>query len=127
MLEKIFLTMAVLTALLGCKPRENDPVENALPGGDCFYDARKTIETFKRAEGVIVVTKVGNETEATIHKPTTNGMPFCACNLPSSFFQDSLRVEFSGEQKEIYSNERWKCLPLILTSIAVIPGKGSSQ
>jgi hypothetical protein len=123
--NKTLFIVAALAGLLGCQSRENDLIENVLPVGDCFYDARKTIETFTRVEGVVVLTKVGSETEATIHKSTTNGMPFCACNLPSSFFQDSLRIEFSGEQKQIYPHERWKCLPLVLTSIALIPGKGS--
>jgi len=127
MLQKTFLTLALLGGLVGCESGKDDPAADVLSAENCYYSSRKIINTFDQVEGVIVLTTTGTETEATISHPVSQGTPYCACNLPASFFQDSLRVRFSAQQKEVYPNEKWKCLPLILTSISPLTSKGTSE
>ncbi|MPR32627.1 hypothetical protein [Salmonirosea aquatica] len=127
MLKRPLLAIALLGSLLACESGKDDPAADALPTDDCYYSSRKTIDTFDKVEGIIVLTTAGSETEATIYYPVVAGTPYCACNLPASFLQDSLRVVFSAEQKEIYPNEKWKCQPIVLTSIATSPGKGTPE
>lgn len=124
---KSALAITLLGSLLACTTEKEDPAADPLASGDCYYSSRKTVTTFDKVEGLIVLTTIVGKTEATIYQPAVNGNPYCACNLPTSFLQDSLRVVFSAQQKEVYANEKWKCSPMVLTFITTDPGKGTPK
>lgn len=128
MTKKTFLAIALLGSLFACESEKDIPADDMLLAGDCAgYNSRETVETVSKVEGLVVLTKVGEETQARIYKPDKAGSRYCACNLPASFSKDNLRIVFSAELKKTYPNEKWGCIPMVLTSISSVSGQGTSK
>jgi hypothetical protein len=69
----------------------------------CAFDSRKTVDTVKNQVGT--VRRIHDKLYIIV---TENGRGrFAPCNFPNEFKKDGLKIQFSGDIKEVYPNERW--------------------
>lgn len=116
-MKKYLLSLVLLVACVACSSDKTDPKGDTL-GTDCTYESRKTVSTITNEKGTIKVTPSGTETWTDIYRDGDSSTPYCACNLPASFSVAGMRIVFSADVKETYANEKWRCQPIKLTSLA---------
>lgn len=94
-----------------------------LPQLGCDFDARKTTAMVREKTGYIMpMTANGSVDENSIvyliDVPAENRR-FTACNMPDALKRGGMKIMFSGEEKEIYENERWSGRPFKLTQVEI--------
>jgi hypothetical protein len=82
----------------------------------CAYDSRKTVETVENQVGTIK--RIHDKLYIIVTED--NRGRFAPCNLPNKFKKDGLKINFSGDVKEIYPNERWAATLFKLTDYKAV-------
>lgn len=116
-MKKTLLSIALLAACLACGTKETIPTSVYL-SADCAYESRQTVSVLTYRKGTLKVTQAGTETWTDIYLDGDAPTPYCPCNLPASFAENGKRVVFSAEVKETHPNEKWRCQPVRLTTLA---------
>lgn len=82
----------------------------------CAFDSRKTVGTVENKVGRIQ--RIHDKLYIIVTED--NSGRFAPCNLPNKFKKDGLRIQFSGDIKETYPNERWAATLFKLSDYKVV-------
>lgn len=87
----------------------------------CDFDSRKTTGYVKEEVGYIMPGPGHSDANPfyLIDVPARS-MRYTACNMPEAVKRAGMMIRFSGEEKEIFANERWAGSPFKLTSIDIM-------
>ncbi|MGB3760400.1 MAG: hypothetical protein WBA07_29155 [Rivularia sp. (in: cyanobacteria)] len=88
----------------------------------CAFDSRKTVGTVEKKVGRIQ--RIHDKLYIIVTED--NSGRFAPCNLPNKFKQDGLKIQFSGDIKEIYPNERWAATLFKLSDYKVVNSEDKS-
>ena len=106
------------------KASVNDAVNVELPAQACDFDSRKTTQMLTEKTGVVmsIADPSAPDQKLFLIQIPDEGIRYVACNMPDALKSDGMKVTFNGEEKEIYSQERWAAHPMKLTRIFSMQG-----
>ncbi|MBK0402283.1 hypothetical protein I5M27_04760 [Adhaeribacter sp. BT258] len=116
------LTANATDAEASLKETVSDATNNEILAMPCGFDDRATVEKHQNQPGQIMALPNAAEPEGVIYLiaiPDQNRR-FSACNLPQSLKKDGMKIQFSGEVKEIKPEERWLATPYKLNSVKIL-------
>ena len=140
MKNSVLSTFAILTisafSLTGCfdmtanatdaeaslKATVSDATNNEMLAMPCGFDDRPTVEKHQNQLGQIMTLPSASEPEGVLYIITIpdQNRRFSACNLPQSLKKDGMKIQFSGEVKEIKPEERWLATPYKLSAVKIL-------
>jgi len=116
------LTSNATDAEASLKATVAEATTNELANMPCYFDDRATTEKHQNERGVIMTIPMSNEPEGVAYLIDLPGQArrFTACNMPDNLKREGLKIEFSGEVKEIHPGERWIATPYKLSSVKIL-------
>jgi hypothetical protein len=104
------------------KATVSDAANNEMLAMPCGFDDRPTVEKHQNQLGQIMTLPSASEPEGVLYIITIpdQNRRFSACNLPQSLKKDGMKIQFSGEVKEIKPEERWLATPYKLSAVKIL-------
>lgn len=91
----------------------------------CEYSSRQTVATIQNEVGQVVL--LMPESEKFVIMMNGGNKRYAACNLPAELMRNGISIRFSGEIKEIMTNERLMATPFVLQDYQVITRSGTGN
>jgi len=78
------------------------------------YEDRAMVRTYTNQPGMVIQMEPGRFAIV----PEGDSIRLDDCNLPEPLKAEGMRIQFSGEQKEVYPNEKWAAYPFNFTCVS---------
>ncbi|MFC5269675.1 hypothetical protein [Adhaeribacter terreus] len=116
------LTSNATDAEASLKATVSDASNNEMLALPCGFDDRVTVEKHQNQIGQIMALPNATEPDGIMYVITIpeQNRRFSACNMPQSIKKDGMKIQFSGDVKEIKPEERWLATPYKLSALKII-------